>query len=118
MRKAKAGENDWIAIDNRQAPSNNPTGLSMRTKIDQSGRCVLPKALRDQLGIKPGDKFDIEMTGDGLRLKLVHDSPRLVKMGGVLVFVGGKLANPGEDFVKKDRDARIAELIRQAMSKE
>ena len=37
---------------------------SMRTTIDQAGRIVVPKALREALNLKPGQALDIRL-GDG-----------------------------------------------------
>ena len=90
----------------------------MRTTIDKAGRLVLPKATRDRLGLKAGDVLEIEPTGEGLHLKPVRESPRLVKEGNVLVYAAGVLdKNVSESDVVKDvRDGRIAELVRQAMS--
>jgi AbrB family looped-hinge helix DNA binding protein len=39
----------------------------MRTTIDRAGRVVIPKALRDQLGLMPGD---VEVTSDGAALRI------------------------------------------------
>ena len=39
----------------------------MRTTIDRAGRVVIPKALRDQLGLAPGE---IEVTTDGAALRI------------------------------------------------
>lgn len=88
----------------------------MRTTIDKAGRLVLPKRARDRMGIKPGDELEIESDDTGVRLTLVHESPRLVKEGRVLVFAGGKLERGGTDVVEEDREARIAQLVRLALS--
>ena len=38
----------------------------MRTTVDAGGRIVLPKVLRQQLGLKPGSTVDVSAYGDGL----------------------------------------------------
>ena len=35
-------------------------------KCDSKGRVVIPRSIRDELGIKPGDKFDIVLSEDDL----------------------------------------------------
>jgi bifunctional DNA-binding transcriptional regulator/antitoxin component of YhaV-PrlF toxin-antitoxin module len=40
----------------------------MLTTIDSAGRLVLPKALRDQVGIVPGP-VDVTVSGAGLRIE-------------------------------------------------
>jgi AbrB family looped-hinge helix DNA binding protein len=44
----------------------------MRTTIDKAGRLVVPKALRDRLGLRAGE---VELTADGtaLRVEAVSD---------------------------------------------
>jgi AbrB family looped-hinge helix DNA binding protein len=40
----------------------------MRSTIDKAGRLVIPKAMRDQLGLRPGD---VELSADGAALRVV-----------------------------------------------
>ena len=49
----------------------------MRVTIDALGRVVVPKPLRDSLGLRPGSKVDISRYGEGLTL--VSGSARLVE---------------------------------------
>ena len=88
----------------------------MRTTIDRAGRLVLPKQARDQLGLKAGDELDIEMSSDSIHLKPVHELPRLVKEGHVLVHTGSVAHVDVVRFIEEQRDARTAELIRRSMS--
>lgn len=39
----------------------------MRATIDKAGRLVIPKALRDRLGLQPGE---VELTADGAALRV------------------------------------------------
>jgi AbrB family looped-hinge helix DNA binding protein len=46
----------------------------MRATIDKAGRLVIPKALRDHLGLRPGE-VEVSADGAGLRVEpLVGDS--------------------------------------------
>ena len=55
----------------------------MRTTIDKAGRVVIPKRLRDELGLRPGP---VEVTSDGATLRVEPVSPsELVEEGGRLV---------------------------------
>ena len=44
--------------------------LKPRTKMDGKGRVLIDKLIRDELGLKPGDVFEIELY-DG-KLLLTH----------------------------------------------
>ena len=48
----------------------------MRTTIDGAGRIVVPKKLRDRLGLVPGTEIEIDEEGSGLRVEPVFDKPR------------------------------------------
>jgi AbrB family looped-hinge helix DNA binding protein len=54
----------------------------MRTTIDRSGRLVIPKSLRDALGLGPG-AVEVTADGAGLRVEPVVDE-RLEEVGGRL----------------------------------
>lgn len=56
----------------------------MRTTIDKSGRVVIPKELRDSLGLVGGDVVDIVIDGIGIRIEPVASS-ELVEVDGFLV---------------------------------
>lgn len=40
----------------------------MQVKIDRAGRIVLPKAVRDKLGLAPGDSLELEQRGNRVTL--------------------------------------------------
>ena len=55
----------------------------MRTTIDKAGRLVIPKALRDRLGLRPGE---VEVTADGTALRVEAVAGEgLTRHGGRLV---------------------------------
>ena len=55
----------------------------MRATIDRAGRVLIPKVLRDQLGLTPGD-VEIVADGAGLRVEPI-DSDELEERDGFLV---------------------------------
>jgi len=60
----------------------------MRTTIDSVGRIVVPKSLRDALGLAAGSTVDISRYGAGLQLVPAGRTARLVEEAGVLVGTG------------------------------
>lgn len=61
----------------------------MRTTIDSSGRLVVPKELRDRIGLTPGD-VEITVSGSALVLEPVP-TDELIESDGLLVLPGGGL---------------------------
>jgi AbrB family looped-hinge helix DNA binding protein len=57
----------------------------MRTTIDKAGRLVIPLALRERAGLRPGAELEITADETGLRLERVAPGPRLLKVGRRLV---------------------------------
>lgn len=60
----------------------------MEATIDSVGRIVVPKALRDALGLVAGSTVDISRYGSGLQLVPAGRTARLVEEAGVLVATG------------------------------
>ncbi len=60
----------------------------MRTTIDALGRIVVPKPLRDELGLTAGSTVDISRYGAGLQLVPTGRMARLIDEAGVLVATG------------------------------
>ncbi|HYZ69877.1 MAG TPA: AbrB/MazE/SpoVT family DNA-binding domain-containing protein [Mycobacterium sp.] len=74
----------------------------MRATIDKAGRLVIPKQLRDHLGLRPGE---VEVTADGAGLRvepLTDDS--LEERDGLLVIPAAGLQIT-DDVVRSLRDA-------------
>ena len=76
----------------------------MTLTMDKAGRVILPKPLRDRLGLHAGSNLDVVETADGIRLKPVEEEPLMVKEGDTLVFTG-KLP-PGYDILRAVDDMR------------
>jgi AbrB family looped-hinge helix DNA binding protein len=60
----------------------------MEVRIDDVGRIVVPKPLRDALGLVAGSTVDISRYGAGLQLVPSGRTAQLVEEAGVLVATG------------------------------
>lgn len=60
----------------------------MKAVIDSVGRIVVPKPLRDALGLVPGSSVDVSRYGAGLQIITTGRTARLVDEDGVLVASG------------------------------
>jgi len=57
----------------------------MEATVDSVGRIVIPKPLRDALGLVPGAKVDVSLYGAGLAVVPGGRTARLVEQDGHLV---------------------------------
>lgn len=57
----------------------------METSIDSAGRIVVPKPLRDALGLVPGTTLEVSSYGAGLTLIARGPTARLIKENGHLL---------------------------------
>jgi AbrB family looped-hinge helix DNA binding protein len=57
----------------------------MEVTIDSVGRIVVPKALRDALGLAAGTTVDLSLYGAGLQLVPAGRTARLAEVDGALV---------------------------------
>jgi len=77
----------------------------METTLDRFGRIVIPKEIREDLGIEAGSVLRVEERGDEVRLTPLRDNPPIRVKEGLLVFAG----EPAGDLigaVKRHRDKR------------
>lgn len=65
----------------------------MESAIDRFGRVVIPKAIRDHLGLKPGMVLKVEEHDHEVLLKITEHEPQIKSIEGILVFTGKPTAN-------------------------
>ena len=60
----------------------------MQTKLDKFGRVVIPKSVRQNLGLKPGEILQLEESGEKIIIKPDQKEECLSLKDGILVFAG------------------------------
>ena len=76
----------------------------MEIRIDKAGRIVVPKPLRERLGLRPGSELEVIEQPEGVLLKRVEPRPSLVKLDGLWVHQGK--TEPGTNWERILEDVR------------
>ncbi|HTP06476.1 MAG TPA: AbrB/MazE/SpoVT family DNA-binding domain-containing protein [Nitrospirota bacterium] len=78
----------------------------MKTTLDRFGRVVVPKDIRDRLGLRPGAEIEIDEKGNEVVLKPVEQEPALMVREGILVY-SGTATGDLRGAVRAHRDERL-----------
>lgn len=82
-----------------------PGGHIIVTTLDRFGRIVIPKRVREGLGLRAGSVLEIEEREHRIILKVRREEPDLVREDGVLVYTGEAVGGL-ERTVEVQRGAR------------
>jgi AbrB family looped-hinge helix DNA binding protein len=89
------------------------TLYGMTLRIDKSGRIIVPKPVRERLGLKPDMELEVVEQSGGVLLRPVEQRPSMLKVDGLWVHQG--VAPPGAlwDRVLEDmREERIQFVLK------
>jgi AbrB family looped-hinge helix DNA binding protein len=87
---------------------------AIQLSLDDWGRILIPDALRNRLGLKPGMTLVVEDAEQGgVQLRVQSDMPKLVDEGGILVVECEPLEDL-TDVVQRAREQRNQELLQKA----
>jgi AbrB family looped-hinge helix DNA binding protein len=81
--------------------------------IDQAGRVVLPKEVRRELAIKPGEMLRVSIRGASVTLTPDRQARGLIRKGKALVFSAG-----GGEVLSDETVGRIVAELREARQAE
>ncbi len=81
----------------------------MKTTLDRFGRVVVPKHIRDRLGLRPGTEIEIDEKGNEVVLKVVEHEPPLTLKGGILVYSGTAIGDI-RGAVRTHREERMKKV--------
>ena len=82
--------------------------MNTTVTLDKAGRVVLPKRLREELHLSPGDALELSLEGEQMTLRPRRIVPPLQKERGVWVFRTGEPFAAGEarDTLRMIREQR------------
>jgi len=81
--------------------------------IDKSGRIVVPKPLRERLGLKPGTELEAVDQGGGVLLRAVEQRPAMIKIEGLWVHRGVAEPNANWDrVIQRVREEQIESVLK------
>jgi AbrB family looped-hinge helix DNA binding protein len=76
--------------------------VGMRATIDRAGRLVIPKQLRNEIGLRPGE-VEVTTQGAGLRVEPIAGDSLEEEDGRLVIPAGGAAID--DDLVRALRDA-------------
>ncbi len=77
-----------MGFDSGFNPFESPIMATTLT-LDKAGRVVIPKSLREELHLEPGDQLELQHEGECVTLRPLRAGSPLRKEHGVWVFRGG-----------------------------
>jgi AbrB family looped-hinge helix DNA binding protein len=83
---------------------------AMQLTLDRFGRMVLPKSLRDDLGLSQGDQLDVDERDGCVWLRPVRTQDPVTRKTGLLVYTGeatGDLLSSLDDH-RRQRIKRVS----------
>ncbi len=85
----------------------------MKLRMDKLGRIVVPKPLRNSLGLQPDAELEAVEQGGGVLLRPISRRPSMIRVDGLWVHTGA--AEPGakwERVIDDVREERIEDLLK------
>ena len=81
--------------------------MASELTIDAAGRVTLPKSLRQQLQLEPGDTLRLESEGDQITLQPVRAAATIRKEDGIWVYRSGQSATSSiRKLIEESREER------------
>ncbi|MES2391814.1 MAG: AbrB/MazE/SpoVT family DNA-binding domain-containing protein [Acidobacteriota bacterium] len=83
--------------------------MNATAEIDKLGRLVVPKKVRDAIGLRAGDNLDIEVRGEEIVLRTHRKAKGLHKVGNRWVYDSGvPIAHEDVNrWMNEDRERRM-----------
>ena len=91
--------------------------MTVKVTLGIAGRIVLPKPLREELRLEPGDALELESSGEEITLRPARGQARLRKKKGVWVYNAGEPlpATVLEKTLRRVREEREADVLGRSL---
>ncbi len=87
--------------------------METELRLDRLGRVVIPKAMRDELGIRPGDRLRAVSGSGRLELEVALEANPMKKEHGIWVYYPESVEpSAAGDMITEIREERIRKLAR------
>jgi AbrB family looped-hinge helix DNA binding protein len=87
------------------------THMTNKITLDRAGRVLIPKTLRRQLHLAPGDALELASEGEEITLRPLRPKAILKKERGVWVYQGERTGASIPDLIDQQRAQRSRDLI-------
>lgn len=106
-----------MALPRKALPKPAPKRAMAKTTLSTKGQVVIPKQLRDDLGMKDGDTLRVERDGDSVRLYPMLDTEAQLDVKAVSGMLRHLLVAKGNgeknNIPPSQWDERIGEMLRR-----
>jgi len=85
--------------------------MTTKISLDKGGRVVLPKSLRKDMHLEPGDTLVLERDGERITLRPVRPEAPLQKELGIWVYQGESNDVSIPELIDRERVKRLRELM-------
>jgi AbrB family looped-hinge helix DNA binding protein len=86
--------------------------MTTKLTLDRAGRVLIPKTLREELHLGPGDSLQLDSQGEQITLRPIRARALLKKEHGVWVYQGEATHGSIPDLINREREKRSRELLR------
>jgi len=85
--------------------------MTTKLTLDRAGRVLIPKTLRKELHLAPGDSLQLDSKGEEITLRPVRPKALLKKEQGVWVYQGEATHASIPELIDREREKRSRQLM-------
>lgn len=85
--------------------------MTTKLTLDKAGRVLIPKSLRQEWHLSPGDTLQMESQGGQITLRPVRPKALIKKERGVWVYQGESSHLSVTGVIDREREKRLRELL-------